>query len=53
MTRARYSLQTDELLDPKAELRMDIVATPPDGPVLYIDTTIANSTSRTLSGNHR
>eukprot|EP00744_Colponema_vietnamica_P000418 GILI01000749.1.p1 GENE.GILI01000749.1~~GILI01000749.1.p1 ORF type:complete len:1357 (+),score=316.40 GILI01000749.1:219-4073(+) len=48
MTRAGYSVQTEVVLDPKAELRMDIVATPPEGPTLYIDTTVANSTSRTF-----
>ena len=50
MTRAGYSVQTEVVLDPKAELRMDIVATPPDGPVLFVDTTVTNSTSRTLRG---
>ena len=46
MTRAGYSVQTEVVLTP--ELRMDIVATPPNGATIYIDTTVPNSTSRSL-----
>jgi len=36
-------------LDPKGEFRMDIVATPLEGKVLYVDTTIVNSASRSYA----
>jgi hypothetical protein len=46
MRRAGYTTQTEVNLDPKGELRMDIVAVPHEGQTLYIDTTVANSTCR-------
>ena len=49
MTRAGYITQTEVALDPKGEFRMDIVATPPNGKALYIDTTVANSASRSYA----
>ena len=46
LNRAGYSVQQEVPLSP--ELRMDIIATPHEGPAIFIDTTVPNTTGLSL-----